>query len=182
MRSPKNIKCTEGGVGSGCISLSILASIRKPLDWLATDISQDAVDVFEINAQQLSDHISHHQLEVKIMDRLLGITDNSHCYDLVLSNPPYIKTEVDKNKVHKGTYNFEPHLALFLPDDTYEQWFREFFEQVSVCLNEGGCFMMEGHEDHLEDLLELAEKTCSWSSCEIIKDLTRRQRFLVLRK
>jgi len=68
-------------------------------------------------------------------------------FDLVLSNPPYIKRVSDKGSVHTQTLEHEPDVALFLDDENYEEWFLTFFNGLK--LRKGGKFICEGHENHL---------------------------------
>lgn len=174
------IKMIEVGVGSGCLGLSIMASSSKEIDFTATDISSDAINVFQLNLDQIKKEFKlGHTIKIVQVDRLESI--NKEQFDLIISNPPYIKTLADKDSVHKTTYKHEPHLALFIDDLTYEQWFSEFFEQVWDCLVDGGCFMMEGHEEHLQSQADSLSRD-NWSHVEVKQDLTRRNRFLVLRK
>ena len=68
---------------------------------------------------------------------------------------------------------------MFLDDEIYEDWFIKFFKQVETSLKDGGMFFMEGHENHLVKLKELA---CDFKFEEIkvTKDLSGRDRFSCL--
>ena len=94
-------------------------------------------------------------------------------FDLVFSNPPYVKRS---QIVHDITKKYEPDMALFLDDETYEQWFREFFEASRKI---SPIFIMEGHEYNLQDLGELA-RSMDFKKVEITQDLNRRDRYLEL--
>ena len=98
-------------------------------------------------------------------------------FDLIVSNPPYIKAKADRLKVHSQVEKFEPHLALFLKDEEYDSWFKEFFNEVFDKLKPGGIFWMEGHEDHLQELAKMAQDT-GFVDVKIDQDLTNRDRFL----
>jgi release factor glutamine methyltransferase len=162
------------GTGSGVIPLTIATEIKKRLKIGACDISQDALAVAEINYDNLFKKInSETKVNFELRDRLVGIEEK---FDLITSNPPYIKEEADHKNVHHQADSYEPHLALYLKDEEYDCWFNELFEQVSLSLKSGGAFIMEGHEDHLEKQKELSEKY--FSSVEIILDYTQRNRFL----
>ena len=90
------------GVGSGCLSISILKE-RPQCRCDAIDPSKNALKLAKINANlhQLSDRIKFYKRDV----------DNFYIdkYDLVISNPPYIK----KHKIkYLGTISYEPKIAL----------------------------------------------------------------------
>ena len=92
------------GVGSGCILLSILKE-RKNFYGTGIDISKKCLNISQINA-----------LNLKISSRLkLYKSDvdkfNLGKYDLVVSNPPYIKT-FDLKYLERDVAEFEPRLAL----------------------------------------------------------------------
>ena len=76
---------------------------------------------------------------------------------------------------------FEPNVALFLDDNIYDEWFFSFFKQVELALKKGGVFFMEGHENHLDRLSELAG-VLSFQKIRITKDLSNRDRFLSFEK
>lgn len=162
------------GCGSGIIGLTVASEVKRPLKITCSDISLDALEVAKINFENLKEKF-HPETEIKflLMDRL---DKTKETYNLILSNPPYIKENGDRKNVHTQTDLFEPHLALFLKDDEYTEWFDIFFKQVKDHLALSGTFLMEGHEDHLLSLKELGEKY--FSNINIINDYTQRHRFL----
>lgn len=178
----RNFQLAEVGVGSGCLGLSLLMDSSRRIDFWAGDISSDALDVFCVNLKKYHKVIQpNHNITVNLSDRLTEATHLS--FDLIISNPPYIKKKLDADKVHHTTLSHEPGLALFIEDEAYDQWFSDLFSQVYGCLEPDGVFIMEGHEDHLQHLLDIERVSDRiWSDLFISKDLTRRDRFLTLRK
>lgn len=177
IKSNKYKKIIEIGSGSGALGLSIILEIQDSLDFVFTDIDSKALAVTKYNCFLKKNSIKQHRVEFKLMDRLKGISVK---YDLIVSNPPYIKEDRDRRGVHSSVHQYEPHIALYLKDDEYNQWFTDFFQQVYQCLNNGGSFLMEGHEDHLSQQLEVA-KSIGFSGY-IQDDYTNRNRFLYLVK
>jgi len=166
------------GTGSGVIPLTIAAEVKKPIKIKACDISKEALEVAKINDDHLFNKFAKGTtIQFEIRDRLLGVSDE---FDLITSNPPYIKEVEDKFQVHHGTDTHEPHMALYLKDDEYDTWFATLFSQVRDCLKVDGLFLMEGHEDHLEEQAKMAESF--FSSVELKKDYTQRPRFLHCKK
>ena len=103
-QNKQKIKILDVGVGSGCLILSILKE-RKHFSGVGVDLSKDCINVCKINATKL-----------RVQNRLkLFKTDIDNFdlgkYDLIVSNPPYIK-KLDLKKLHKDVINYEPKLAL----------------------------------------------------------------------
>jgi release factor glutamine methyltransferase len=171
----ERFKFVDIGTGSGAIALSLIQELDFPVDGLATDISLDALEVAKKNNFFLRFKYSKDsKMEFVHTDRLTGITEKFH---LIVSNPPYIKESDDRHKVHQQVETYEPHLALYLKDEEYDQWFNDFFNQVQDALLEEGMFYMEGHEDHLQALKPVLEKF-DFDNVEVVKDYTGRDRFL----
>lgn len=167
------------GTGTGAIALSLMTEESAALSIVASDISPKALKIAKENYfNQRYGLSSIHQIDFVLSDRFANITGE---FDLILSNPPYIKKEADMKEVHPQVASFEPHLALFLEDDSYDQWFREFFESIYEKLSATGVSLIEGHEHHLEHLSAMA-KSVGFSEAVVIQDYTQRNRFLKLKK
>ena len=175
------VDVAEVGIGSGCIGLTILCDSRKPIHFIGGDISEGALGVSRNNFESFKNEFKfNHEVEYRKMDRLEGLEANS--LDLIVSNPPYIKSEGDRSLVHAQVDQFEPSVALYINDEEYDQWFLSFFQQAINCLRPDGIFLMEGHEHHLKNQMNIINEFDSISHCEIIKDLNSEDRFLKFRK
>ncbi len=168
-------KVLEVGVGSGAIMLSVIRDFKKPVDFWAGDIDVRALKIAKINDFRLS-YVMHPEAKRTFIlsDRLQQVTEQ---FDLIVSNPPYIKRHADRHSVHSQVDRFEPEVALYLDDDAYLEWFTTFFDQCFEHLMPSGCLLMEGHENHLPSLKSLAEN-CGFDKVAIICDYTGRWRFL----
>ena len=174
--SNEMIRILDMGTGSGAIILSILQETTIPLDALAVDISEQALALARKNYFNQREIISsQHKIDFCHSDRLNKINKSHH---LIVSNPPYIKSS---DVIDPQVKRYEPEIALFLPDEKYVDWYRQFFMQVLTCLYDGGFLLMEGHENHLQELGDLAVSV-GLSEVEIICDYTQRRRFLRARK
>lgn len=179
MARKKNWRVCDVGVGSGAILLSLaIEASGQDVEFkgLGIDISSEALEVAKLNhfylGLRLSDKI---QINWKEGDRLYGVRDS---FNLIVSNPPYLKKT---SKVHPQVYQYEPHTALFLEEDTFYQWYEVFFHQVLSLLTPDGGFFMEGDPETLMDLLLLFKKALSNKKNCAIKietDLTGRERIL----
>ncbi len=178
----------EVGTGSGALILSLLNEVDFGVRAIASDISFEALEVAKKNFFLLEFGIHPETtLDFVKSDRLLFLEDDGfnevkgRTFDLIVSNPPYIKRKSDFSLVHPKVHEFEPHEALYLEDDQYDTWFETFFMQVKKSLKVGGAFFMEGHENHLSGLRELAEHL-GFQSVELKKDYCDRLRFLKIEK
>ncbi len=158
------------GTGSGVIVLSLVKSgVAKR--GIGSDISPDALKVAGINQQRL-------RLKTKTefiqSDRFHNIQGQ---FSLIVSNPPYIKASAHKDLVQKSVHHFEPHSALYLPDDEYETWFKDFFRDVKEHLSSNGEFWMEGHELELKSQAHML-KSLGFSEVKVVKDLGGLDRYL----
>jgi len=164
------------GAGSGAIILNILKACELEYA-MATDISYDVLKICEKNFEKHKENLKTKKLDLVISDKLTHV---NHLFDIIVSNPPYIKESSDKAGVHFQADRYEPHLALYIKDNEYDAWFDDLFRQTFNNLNNGGYFIMEGHEDHIEAQLKVALNY--FHHGEVLKDLTGAKRFLKLKK
>jgi release factor glutamine methyltransferase len=156
------------GTGSGVILLSLLnAGVGK--NGVGVDISEEALRVANINTQRL--RLKHKASMIK-SDRLTQVEGS---FDLIVSNPPYIKASSHRSLVHNSVDKHEPHTALYLPDDYYVLWFEDFFQEVRAHLS--GTFMMEGHELELDEQGKMLGRL-GFQNVQVIADLTGTKRYV----
>jgi release factor glutamine methyltransferase len=175
----ESITICDIGTGTGAIILSVLRAANQPLKAVATDISEDAISIAKRNYFNLGYTIDKDsELSFLKTDRLSGIDGR---FNIIVSNPPYIKYQRDRAGVHSQVLDYEPEIALFLDDDEYENWFKKLFTDSYRLLYDKGSFIMEGHEDNLDELKILIEEI-GFIDAQIIKDFTGSKRFLKARK
>ncbi|MBT3982110.1 MAG: peptide chain release factor N(5)-glutamine methyltransferase [Bacteriovoracaceae bacterium] len=164
----------EVGTGSGAIAISLAANLNEKNSITAGDISTEALGVAKSNYSKLLYQIPEHsQIKFIESDRLTKF--EGQC-DFLVSNPPYIKSS-QRSGVHKAVDSYEPHLALYLDDEQYRQWYIHFFEQIFKVLKSTGQFLIEGHENNLEQLANWS-KDAGLGNISIEKDLCGKDRFL----
>ncbi len=103
-KQKSNLSVLDIGVGSGCILLSVLKE-KKGFRGIGIDISKKSVEISKLNACNLG-LLNRVKIFKTNVDNF-----NYGKYDLIISNPPYIK-KLDLNYLDKGVINFEPKLAL----------------------------------------------------------------------
>ena len=105
LQNKENSRFLEIGVGSGCISVSILYQNRTATA-TGLDISENALQIALRNSQN---HKVSERLELKISDVFAEL--EAEKFDLIVSNPPYIPSE-DFDELQLEVRDFEPQIAL----------------------------------------------------------------------
>ncbi len=142
-----NLRILEIGTGSGAISVS-LAHELKNTQIVATDISQDAINIASRNAQINNVVNQIYFLWGNLFEPVSGK------FDIIVSNPPYISKE-EYDQLPTGVRDFEPELALLSGADG-TAFHREIIKAGGVHLKPGGWSFMEigtGQKDRIEYML-----------------------------
>lgn len=158
------------GVGSGAIILSILAE-RPAARGLATDISDDALAVARENAANLG---LASRVAFARGDWTSGLADES--FDVVVSNPPYIASEVIES-LEPEVRQYDPRIALDGGADGLDAY-RSLAPEIMRVLKPGGAFAVEigyDQKDTVEALFNEAGASDVWT----IKDLSTHDRVVV---
>ena len=100
----KNLYILDIGTGTGCILLSILSEIKRAKG-IGVDISRKAIEVAKKNSNRLGLN-KRTKFFAKSLDNIYG-----YKFDLIVSNPPYIRTADIKN-LSDDVKKFEPKIAL----------------------------------------------------------------------
>lgn len=175
----KTCRLADVGTGSGIIALTLMMEDYAALEVVASDLSDKALTLARENYFNLRFAISaKHKIQFIKSDRLLSVEGQ---FDVILSNPPYIKRQGDSDSVHHQVLSYEPAMALFLDDEIYDLWFEDFFKSIHQKLASDGVSFIEGHELHLDNLKQMAQ-AIGFSKVDVIKDYTGRNRFLRLKK
>lgn len=147
----KEIKILDVGTGSGCIPIALKKKLLRA-DLFACDISDGALKVALRNATEQNAAIT--LLHVDFLQKQEW--DGLPVFDVIVSNPPYIsikeKTEIDKHVVE-----YEPHTALFVPDDDSLIFYEHIAEFGQTHLAADGFMMMEIHYQKAEAVKNIFE-------------------------
>ena len=155
--------------GSGCILLSLL-HYSNACEGLGVDLSADALEVAEQNAETLLDAVNAdrvHFLQSDLFDKVEGK------FEIIVSNPPYIAS-AEVEKLMPEVRDFEPENALDGGADGLD-FYRKIAGQVKDYLNPGGYVYMEIGYDQGEAVSELM-RNAGFTEVEVIKDLARNDR------
>lgn len=160
------------GTGSGCIPVAIKKNL--PASKLtAIDISMDALALALENSTLYNTHINF--LQMDFLDE--STWPALPAFDIIISNPPYIHLN-EKEKLDKNVTGFEPHLALFVPNDSA----LIFYEKIAAFgrdhLLPGGKIYLETHEDHAIETAALFMK--DYQTVMIKKDIYGKERMIII--
>ena len=166
------INILEIGIGSGCILLSILKE-RKNFYGTGIDISKNCINISKINAINLK-LTSRLKLYKSDVDKF-----NLGKYDLIVSNPPYIKTFKIKY-LEKDVAKFEPKLALDGGFDGLSE-IRKVIKKSSELIKKNGRFILEIGFDQKNKVINLLNKEGFYIN-STLKDLSNNDRCIVSTK
>jgi release factor glutamine methyltransferase len=166
---PHRRACLEIGTGSGCIAIT-LAKLIPELQIIATDVSQQALQVAQTNAQK---HQVTEQIEFQQRDLLTGEATQ---VDLIIANLPYVPTAKLKTL---GVYDREPRIALDGGSDGLHV-IKEVILTAPQHLLPGGAIFLELDEDCGPAALQLAKDLCPNKSITLSRDLSGFDRYLSL--
>ena len=165
--------------GSGAIGIS-LAKICEDISVTATDISDAALALAKENAKANRTEIEFLQGDLFEALRDTGKGKRVRSYDLIISNPPYIRTNLIA-LLQEEVKNHEPLQALDGGKDGLD-YYRRIVADAHLYLKEGGWLMFEIGYDQGEDLRKMIMETGRFTTPEVIRDLAGRDRVVKCRK
>ena len=161
------------GTGSGAIAIS-LAKLVEGAEVVAVDISQRALSIAQRNAERLGVQVEFREAD--------ALGDMSHLgeFDLIVSNPPYIPRS-DEATMSDHVCRYEPHEALFVPDDDPLCFYRSIARNARVMLNDGGELWFEIYTHYGEQMCQMLREE-GYRDIELLDDMFNRPRMVWSRK
>ena len=153
--------------GSGAIAISLAKSF--PLaEVYGVDISEEALAIAEENAKANNVRVRFSQADI------LQPSSSNPSFDLFISNPPYVRSS-EKRFMRRNVLEYEPHIALFVPDYDPLLFFRALADWGAALLKHGGVLMVEINEVMGEKITTLL---CSkgYSAIEVRSDINGKPR------
>ena len=171
----RQLKGVDLGTGSGCIPISLY------LEWqgrgVATelwgiDVSEEALGLARQNAAEMEAEV------VFVQGDVFELREDAFSeLDFVVSNPPYVP-ESERSELKKHVADFDPGLALFVPEDDPLVFYRRIVELSRHWLRAGGKLFVEIHRDYGNEVVALFEAG-GFGSVELKKDLQGNDRFVM---
>ena len=163
------INIVDIGTGSGCIPIAIKKTFPSA-SIFGIDVSEEAVQLAESNAE-----LNELEINFKCLDILEEDLSDLPKFDCIVSNPPYIPFS-DKEQMNQNVLEYEPHIALFVPNDDALIFYKRIAELGLDFLNNEGKLFFEIHEDLGESVKDLLQRI-GYRDVVIHKDLQGKDRF-----
>ena len=157
------------GTGSGCIACSLARALRFA-EVHAFDISQPALDLAAENARNLGVKVAFHHVDI------LNAVPQPQQFHIIVSNPPYICMH-EQQLMEDNVLRYEPHSALFVPDNDPLLFYRAIARYASVALKPGGKLYFEINAAYGNDTAKLLSEF-HFADIEVARDFYGRDRFV----
>jgi release factor glutamine methyltransferase len=168
----KQHRVLDVGTGSGCIAISL--SIETDASIFAWDVSEGALDIAKRNARLLSASLGFQLQDVFEWE------ETADTWDFIVSNPPYVLDQ-EKNEMSPNVLNFEPHLALFVPDLNPLKFYQTLGTFAWSRLNPGGWLAVEINRAYGLETENLFRQI-GFSTTELHQDFNGNDRFVLAQK
>ena len=166
----EDLRILDVGTGTGCIAISLARSLRFA-QVSAIDVSAAALAVAQENAQALKTRIKFVRADILSMPLLPAAS-----LDIVVSNPPYVCLG-EQAQMERNVLDYEPHIALFVPDDDPLLFYRAIACQAANALTPGGKVYLEVNRRFADEVADLL-KHHGFIDTRVIRDTFNNARFV----
>lgn len=157
------------GTGSGCIPVALAKNISSS-EVYGGDVSVEALETARRNA--LRNHTNVKFIDLDILSDHLPTLGK---FDVIVSNPPYVTTE-QKSRMEANVVDYEPHVALFVPQNDPLVFYKAISSFAKERLSEQGSLYFEINEDLSQETANAVEGY--GFSVELRKDINGKYRML----
>lgn len=164
------LKVLDIGTGSGAIAIALAKHLEKA-DIEAWDISEEALKIATLNAESNTVDITFRNVDV-LKDYPTGSTK----FDIVVSNPPYI-LEKEKSVMDQNVLDYEPHTALFVPDNNGLLFYDRIADIALDLLEPNGKLYFEINQAKGQNTVELV-KSKGFINVSLFQDLNKNDRMV----
>jgi len=167
----KSQNIIDVGTGSGCIPITL----KKKLPHAtisAIDVCSEALFTATENAIELNTDVNFLLLDFLDEEKWKELGQ----YDIIVSNPPYVK-QSEINTMHERVKEFEPYLALFVPDNDALLFYKKLSGFAVKHLKSGGNLFVEINEALGEQVVNLFQ-TAGFANIELRKDMQGKDRMI----
>ena len=157
------------GTGSGCIAIALAKNNANAMVY-ALDISETALAVAQKNANE-NKVVVHF-----VQGNVLNLDAFEVKFDVIISNPPYVRAS-EKVEMQPNVLEYEPGLALFVPDENPLVFYKAIVDFASTNLTENGFLFLEINQNLGKETKALLE-AYNFSEIELRKDIFGNDRML----
>jgi release factor glutamine methyltransferase len=168
--SQQNLRVLDLCTGSGCIAISLKKNLPEA-EVLALDVSETALGVARVNADMNDAPVTF--LQTDLLQTPADFLPLN--LDIMVSNPPYV-LEKEREQMRANVLQFEPKLALFVPDADPMLFYRRIADLGLKLLKPGGWLYFETNEQYAQQVAELMEKS-GYTSTKAWNDFYGKPRF-----
>ncbi|WP_195662925.1 peptide chain release factor N(5)-glutamine methyltransferase [Bacteroides congonensis] len=158
------------GTGSGCIAISLDKKLPEA-EVEAWDISEDALAIARENNKELAADVTFLQRDVLFDD-----WEKAPSFDVIVSNPPYV-TEAEKKDMDANVLDWEPELALFVPDDDPLRFYRRIADLGRELLLPDGKLYFEINQAYGRETAHILEMN-QYHDVRVIRDIFGKERIV----
>lgn len=166
----KKLKILDIGTGSGCIPISLKRSLPFA-EITAIDIANEALIIAQKNASLNKVNINF------IQQNILKTTGLDDIYDIIISNPPYVRVS-EKIEIKNNVLKNEPHLALFVKDNNPLIFYSKIAELAKSHLTKNGTLFFEINQYLGKETVELI-KLKGFNKIQLKKDIFGHDRIII---
>lgn len=166
------------GTGSGCIAITLALAGYKVT---AIDVSDEALAIAKKNAEQLGADVEFVKGDIIQCSMLTSSSKHFNVqWNAIVSNPPYI-CESEASTMEENVLGYEPHLALFVPDDDPLLFYRVIADYGQEHLVDEGHIFFEVNSAYAKQVGELLKQK-GYKETKIVNDQYDKERFVWARK
>jgi release factor glutamine methyltransferase len=165
----QGVTLLDVGTGSGCIAISLAKSLSNAQVY-ALDVSDAALAIARKNADALQATVLFDKYDV-LLDKL-----PYRNLSAIVSNPPYVMRS-EMQKMDANVVAYEPHLALFVPDDDALIFYKGIANQAKTILAPDGKIFVEINEQLGLTVCEVF-RSAGFSKTKIVKDIFKKERIV----
>lgn len=165
----KRSRVLDIGTGSGCIAVTLAKKLRETrvTSW---DVSEKALQVASRNCRR-------NGVEVRLERKnVLETVFQGEVFDIIVSNPPYV-TEREKKEMERNVLDWEPALALFVPDDNPLLFYRNIAGLGREMLAPEGKLYFEINRGYGRQMVDMLEGL-GYHDIELRKDISQNDRMI----
>lgn len=163
------VRILDIGTGSGCIPVALAEKLPEA-EVASCDISAEALRVAAVNVKRYGGKVTLFQADI-FQDELPDCR-----VDVLVSNPPYI-TESERGEMEANVLDWEPELALFVPDTDPLRFYRRIARKGLDWLTEGGALYFEINRAYGAETVRMLEE-CGYRDIALRKDLSGNDRMI----